>query len=84
MLLHIVVHTKMCYSATALVYLIIKNLLHSNGRYSIVRFTAVAQKRILFRSHSLAAAASLVTQFLLLANMPQSVRMEWRIKSICN
>jgi hypothetical protein len=46
-------------------------VLPSNGRCSFVCFTAVAYKRVLFQSRSLATAVSLTPQLLLWGNMPQ-------------
>jgi hypothetical protein len=45
-------------------FLLIKNLLPGNGRSSVVGFVAVAYKRMLFQSRSLATALSLAPQFL--------------------
>jgi hypothetical protein len=55
---------------------LIRNLLPSNGHRSVVCFTAIAWKRMLFQSHSLATAVSLAAQILLWANMPQYL---WKI-----
>jgi hypothetical protein len=57
-------------SSDAVQLSLIKNRLPSNGRCSVVCFEAVAWKRMLSQSRSLAMAASLAPEFLLWANMP--------------
>jgi hypothetical protein len=47
---------------------LLKNLVPSNGRRSVVCFAAVAQKRVLLQSRSLVMAVSLAPQFLLGTN----------------
>jgi hypothetical protein len=54
---------------------LIKNLLPSSSRRSVVCFAAVAEKRMLFQSHSLTTAVSLAPQFLLWVNSPQYFHM---------
>jgi hypothetical protein len=64
---------KSRFSATTLVYLLVKNLLTSNGRCSVACFAAIAYKRTLFQRRSLATAVSLAPKLLLWANMPEYV-----------
>jgi hypothetical protein len=58
-------------SIVAVQFSLIKNLLPSNGHCSVVCFAAVAKKRMLFQSLSLATAFSLAPQSLLSENMTQ-------------
>jgi hypothetical protein len=52
-------------NAPCRLFLLIKNLLPSNGRHPVVCFAAVAYERMLFQSRSLAKAVSLAPQLLL-------------------
>jgi hypothetical protein len=59
------------FPSSSLLFLLITNLLPSNGRRSVVCFAPVVKKRMLFQSRSLATAVPLAPQFLPWANMTQ-------------
>jgi hypothetical protein len=56
--------------STGRLFLLIKNVLPSNGRLSVVCFAAVAYKLMLLQIRLLVTAVSLIPQFLLRQNMP--------------
>jgi hypothetical protein len=61
------------FSSSGRLFLFIKNLLPSNGRF-IACFEAVAWTRMLFQTRCLATTVSLAPQFFLCVNMPLTRR----------